>query len=139
MATTGLLSKGTTLSYKLASVMTVLPDLQAIPDLGGTVDKIEVTTLADSNKRYIKGLKDFGDLSFKFLYGNAVTDSFRILNGLEAAGTVQDWELELPDGTTFTFSGYPTVVIDGFEGANALTFTLNITLNSAMTVTNPVA
>ena len=135
--TQGLLSKGTTLSYKLASVMTVLPNLLGIPDLGGSVDKVEVTTLADSTRRYIKGLVDYGDLTFRFLYGNAANDSFRILTGLEAADTVQDWEIELPDGTVFAFSGFPTVIVDGFEGANAVTFTLSITINSEIIVTNP--
>lgn len=138
MSTIGLLSKGATLSYKKATVLTLLPDLLEIPDLGGKVDKVEVTTLADGNKRYINGLKDFGDLPFKFLYGNTLTDSFRVLSGLEATGTVQDWEIALPDGTKFAFSGFPSVKLNSAGVGAALTFNLDIALNSVMVITNPV-
>ena len=59
---TGILSKGITLSYKEAETFKVIPDLQEIPDLGGDTDTVETTTLADGAKRYIKGIKDYGDL-----------------------------------------------------------------------------
>ena len=57
---TGLLSKDIKLSYKLAAAFVELPDLQEIPELGGDVDKVEVTTLADGARRYINGIKDYG-------------------------------------------------------------------------------
>lgn len=134
---TGLLSKDITLSYKLAEAFVELPDLQEIPELGGDVDKVEVTTLADGARRYINGLKDYGDLAFTFLYGNGATDSFRVLTGLETAGTVQEFQVELGDGTTFTFTGFPHVKMGGAAVNAALTFTLNIALNSDITIGNP--
>lgn len=136
---TGILSKGATLSYMKAAVLTELTDLQEIPELGGSVDKVEVTTLADSAKRYINGLKDYGDLSFKFLYDNSsATSSYRILQGLEVAETVQDFTVTFPDGTTFQFDAFVSVVVDSAAVGAALTFTLNLTLNSEIAVGNPV-
>ena len=136
----GLLTKDITLSYKKNSSYEVLDGLQEVPSLGGTPDKVEVTTLADASRRYIKGLKDYGDLAFKFLYQNdTATSNFRILRGLEESGKIVEWKVEFPDGTAFAFSGEASTSID--EGAvnAAVTFTLNINLNSDIKVTNPGA
>ena len=134
----GLLSKGITLSYKKEAAFVELLDLQEIPDLGGSVDNVEVTTLADGTKRYIRGIKDYGDLEFTFLYDNTTaTSSYRVLKGLEDAGTVTEFQVEIPDGTTFAFSGQVMTSISGVGVGDAMTFTANITLNTEMTITNP--
>lgn len=135
----GILSKGITLSYKKDTQFVVIPDLQEVPDLGGSAEKVDVTTLADGNYKYINGIKDFGDLEFKFLYSNSGTESnYRICRGLEEAGKVVEWKVSFPDGTSFEFSGEPSTTIDGQSVNSAITFTLNITLNSDITVSNPV-
>lgn len=135
----GILSKGITLSYKKDSQFAIIPDLQEVPDLGGSAEKVDVTTLADGNYKYINGIKDFGDLEFKFLYSNSGTESnYRICRGLEEAGKVVEWKVSFPDGTSFEFSGEPSTTIDGQSVNSAITFTLNITLNSDITVSNPV-
>lgn len=136
----GILSKGITLSYKgLADEdYTLIPNLQEVPELGGSAEKVDVTTLADGNYKYINGIKDFGDLAFKFLYDNSGTQSnYRICRGLEEDGTVINWQVEFPDGTTFEFAGEASTAIDSASVNSALTFTLNITLNSDITVNNP--
>ena len=135
----GILSKGITLSYKKDTQFVVIPDLQEVPDLGGSAEKVDVTTLADGNYKYINGIKDFGDLEFKFLYSNSGTESnYRICRGLEEAGKVVEWKVSFPDGTSFEFSGEPSTTIDGQSVNSAITFTLNINLNSDITVSNPV-
>ena len=135
----GILTKGITLSYKKdGSTYDVIANLQECPELGGTAENVEVTTLADGNKKYIKGIKDFGELAFKFLYDNSGAQSnYRIVRGLEEAGNVVDWKVTFPDNTTFAFSGEVTTAIDSAAVNAALTFTATITLNSDITVTNP--
>lgn len=135
----GLLTKDITLSYKKDSSYEVLDGLQEVPSLGGTPDKVEVTTLSDGSRRYIKGIKDYGDLTFKFLYQNDTTTSnFRVLRGLEESGKIVEWKVDFPDGTGFAFSGECTVApSDGAVNA-AITFNLTISLNSDIVVTNPV-
>lgn len=134
----GILTKGIKLSYKKDSAYEEILNLQECPDLGGTAEKVDVTVLADGNKKYINGVKDFGDLAFKFLYDNSgATSNYRIVRGLEEAGKVVEWKVTFPDNTEFAFSGEVTTSIDGASVNNAITFTANITLNSDITVTNP--
>lgn len=123
------LSKGITLSYKAAqgAEYTPLTNLQEIPDLGGEVEAIEITTLADAAHMYMDGIKNYGDsLEFKFLYEEA---QFTALNALT---TSQNWQVKLPDDATCTFSGTCSVRLDGVGVNAALTYTLSIKPNSAM-------
>lgn len=135
----GILTKGITLSYKKSgSTYTEIANLQECPELGGTAENVEVTTLADGNKKYIKGIKDFGELAFKFLYDNSGAESnYRVVRGLEEAGSIVDWKVTFPDNTSFAFSGEVTTAIDSAAVNAALTFTATITLNSDIAVTNP--
>lgn len=135
----GILTKGITLSYKKdGSTYAVIANLQECPELGGTAENVEVTTLADGNKKYIKGIKDFGELAFKFLYDNSGAESnYRVVRGLEEAGDIVEWKVTFPDNTTFAFSGEVTTAIDSAAVNAALTFTATITLNSDITVANP--
>lgn len=137
----GVLSKGIKLGYSRTSggTYTDIPNLQEVPQLGGAAEKVDVTTLADSNYKYINGIKDFGDLAFTFLYDNEEeTSNYRVLRGLEEEGAVVYWEITFPDGTKFNFSGEASTEIASAAVNAALQFTLNITLNSDITVVNPV-
>lgn len=121
-----ILSKGIKLSYSSTGTdsYTDLTDLLEIPSLGGSVDKVDVTTLADASKKYINGIKDYGDLPFKFNYAK---EQFNTLNGL--TGSIH-FKVSLPDNTTATFSGEPSVSLEGVGVGAAMTYTLNISLDS---------
>lgn len=125
------ISKGITLSYKASAegeTYTALTNLQEIPDLGGSAEAIEITTLADAAHVYRDGLLDYGDsLEFKFLYDKT---QFTTLSGLE--GSI-GWQVKLPDNATCSFTGSCSVRLDGVGIASALTYTLAIKPNTAMT------
>lgn len=138
----GILSKGIKLGYSTSgsSTYTDIPDLQECPQLGGAAEKVEVTVLSDANKRYINGVKDFGELAFKFLYDNSGSSSnYRVIKGLEDGEKIINWQVTFPDGTKFAFTGQVSTQIDSAAVNAALTFTATITLNSEITVTNPAA
>jgi len=135
----GLLSKGIKFNHMVATVATEIKDLQEIPDLGGKADKVEVTSLADDSKKYIAGIKDFGDLEFVFLYDNSlVTSNYRVLKAIEKAGTIDTFQVSFPDGTKFDFSASVMTTIAGVKPGDPLTFTAALTLNSEIEVTDPV-
>lgn len=117
------ISKGITLSHGEV----ILTNLMEIPELGGEVEAIEITTLADSAHVYTDGLLNYGDsLAFKFLYEK---EQFSSLSDLEG---VQEWKVNLPDGATCSFSGTSSVKLDGAGVASALTYTLSIKPTSEM-------
>lgn len=123
-----MISKGIKLSYKNGESQFVdLTDLQEIPDLGGEVESVEITTLADAAHRYEEGLISYGDtLSFKFLYAK---EQFTALDALSAEC---EWKVTLPDNSTCTFRGKGSVKLDGVGVNAALTYTLNIKPASEM-------
>lgn len=117
------ISKGITL--KVGEKL--LTNLQEIPELGGTAESIEITTLADAAHMYTDGIKNYGDsLAFKFLYEK---EQFTELSALEGS---QNCVVTLPDGATCTFSGTCSVKLDGVGVNAALTYTLSIKPNSEM-------
>lgn len=132
----GLLSKGIKFEYSdNGTTFTEVANLQEIPSLGGTPEKVDVTCLADGNKKYINGLVDYGDLAFKFLYDNSSeTSNYRVLKGLTG---VNHFKITFPDSTTFAFTGECSCSLDAAAVNAALTFTANIALNSEIAVTNP--
>ena len=117
------ISKG----IKLFMGETELENLQSIPELGGSAEAIEITTLADAAHTYTDGILNFGDsLDFVFLYEKAQFTT------LQAATGSQEWRVELPDGATCSFSGSCSVRLAGV-GVNAvLTYTLSVKPDSEM-------
>lgn len=131
------ISKGIILSYKRqgpdGGEFTPLKDLYEIPELGGDVDKIEVTNLESHAHAYINGIKNYGDtVSFKFYYEKTQFGDLNKLVDENGNPVVCDWKVELPDATTCTFSGAPTVKLDGASYNVALTYSLNIAPTTEM-------
>ena len=134
----GILSKGIVLNHMVATVATPIANVQEVPDLGGSVDKVEVTTLADGSKKYIAGIKEYGDLEFTLLYDNTdASSNYRVLKGFEDLEVADTFQVVLPDETTFDFTASVSTTIAGAKVGDALTFTASFTLNSDIVVTNP--
>lgn len=124
------ISKGIKLSYKTGSgsSFTDLTNLQEIPELGGNSEAIEITTLEDAAHMYTDGILNYGDsLAFTFLYEKTQFDTLQDLTGSVS------WQVTLPDNTTCTFTGTSSVKLAGVGVNAALTYTLNVKPNSAMT------
>lgn len=118
-----IISKG----IKLLKDEVELTNLQEIPELGGEVEAIEITTLADVAHTYTNGILNYGDsLAFKFLYEKT---QFTTLVDDDA---VSVWVVELPDGAKCSFSGTHSVKLDGVGVNAALTYTLSVKPSSAM-------
>ena len=153
-----ILSQGINLSIKKldsGAEYTVIPGLLEVPDIGGTTEKIDVTTLADTSRQYINGIKDYGELTFKFLYdglcckdgANDVSNYqflYDLFEGRNAGGDgPKKWKLQYKSTSTrqfnFTFDGYGSLSMDSASVNSALTFTLTITLASDITYMGDIA
>jgi len=128
----------TTLSYKVhnSGTFTQIPMLKEVPEFGGTPEKIDVTTLSDRTKRHIPGIKDYGDLVFKFLYDNSAGGNYRMLKKMATSRTTATFKLEYPDGTAHEFRAIPSVKMDAGMVNGALTFSATMMLQGDVGVTD---
>lgn len=140
-----ILSKGITLSANGK----VVPGLIEVPDLGGSPEKIDVTTLSDANRQYINGIQDYGELTFKFVYdageitiGEQTHPSnydylISEITKAEGTNTPITWKVLYPGvgGKTFgfEFKGSGSLTMDAMSVNSALTFTLTIAVSSDVT------
>ena len=123
----GILTKDATLAYGTGESKKVLTNLMEIPEVGNTApEKIDVTVLTDDVKKSISGLGDSAqDLVFKFLYEEA---QFTELAALTAT---QSWEITLPGGQKkATFTGTPSLRLGAMAPNGALTYNLNVSVES---------
>lgn len=127
-ANQGMISKGITL--KIGDLP--IAGLQSTPEISESKEKLETTTLANANKTYIDGLRDFGDsLSFTCLY---LKEEFMAVRAL-ADGQGKAVELKYPDGMTVSFTGSVSTVLSGAEVNAVLTYSIEITPMSDISIT----
>lgn len=119
-------TQGIKLGYgETKGTYTPLSDCLGIPELGGSKDKIEITTLVSTAHEYMNGLDNYGDsLDFQFLYKDAQFSTLRDLEGKKIY-----WQVTLPDPSTMaaTFEGECAVRLDAAAGNDKVTYTLSIT------------
>lgn len=119
----GISSEGIKLSYKVGEAeYTELLNLTEVPDLSnGERETIEVTTLADSERKYIGGLYGGSEgLEFKFIYEKAQ------FLALDAQKESASWKIEISDGLTCTFDGTSSVKLDGTGISAVMYYTLTV-------------
>lgn len=132
-----MLANGIKLEIKESSAYVELPGLKEVPELGADPEKVDNTTLADTVKINELGIGDAGDLAYKFKYENSASSSYRKLRAIADAKTVAEFQQTMPDGTKYQFSAQASVKVGG-GGVNAvIDFTLNLGLQSGITVVDP--
>ena len=78
-------------------------------------------------------------LSDKELSNTSATSSYRLLRTAQASGNVYDFKETDKDGTTITFTAYPSVKRGGGGVNGVIDFDLNLALASEITITDPSA
>ena len=123
--TNGVLTKGIALAHAGED----LTNLMEVPELGNNApEKIDITVLTDDVKKSMAGLSDSAqDLAFKFLYE---ATQFNALVALELAGEAVEWTVKLPANKKATFTGTPSVKLGAAAPNGAMTYTLNISVES---------
>ncbi len=134
-----MLANGITLGIKQASgsSYTILKGLKEVPELGADPEKVDNTCLEDKVKKYEMGIGDAGDLAYKFKWENGASGAYRTLRTIADAGDTASFEQTFPDGTKFQFDAKCSVKIGGGGVNSAVDFTLNLALQSDITVVDP--
>lgn len=91
--------------------------VQEIGDIGGTPSELDATCLKDTMKKNVPGVQDTKSFEVTYLFDNSAADSdYRKLKALQTAGNAVDVEVEFPDGTKFSTSGYVNTYVSGAQG-----------------------
>lgn len=111
---TALMKKGSGTSYEK------LVDIKSYPDLGGTPEMLETTTLSDKAQTYIPGIDSTDALEFTANYTKADYEKLLALKGQEIElavwfGGTESAGVFTPTGADgkFEFKGYVSVVATG--------------------------
>ena len=114
---TFLMKKGTTNYEKLV-------DIKDFPDLGGSPEMLETTTLSDSMQTYVEGIQSQDALEFTINYDLETYETLLALKGAETEfavwfGGTESAGVVTPTGDEgkFNFKGYLSVRVVG-KGVN---------------------
>lgn len=120
----------------------MLYGLHKVPDMSFAADKVDVTNLQDTNKRYIPGIIDLGEPEFDFFNDDTQTEpttgaklmnSYKALRAAETGRVIKFFKLIYPDGTGFAWSAYVVTTRVGGGTGDALQFKVKMLINSNIT------
>lgn len=111
-----------------AAEYTKLVDIIEYPDLGGTPEQIDITTLSDHFKKSIEGILELDSLEFSANYDSDEHDKIVELKGKEIPFAIY-FGLNGEYGI-FEFTGMISVMINGAGVNEARKMTMKITVSS---------
>lgn len=134
----GVLSQGTTLSYKASAegAFVEVAGVKSIPQIGSDPERIDVTDLQSGKRQYIAGLQDVDNLEFAVVYRTAEFTKFQAF--AENATSSTEFKIEYPDGMTVTFKGEPSIRLGATEVNGALEYSIVIVVSDGPDIV-PVA
>lgn len=100
--------------------------IKTYPDILGQPERIDVTTMSDSRRKYVPGVLSSDNMSFTLNYDAA---TFARLKGYEAQTNLY-FRLTLPDGHYFSWQGTLKVGFPGKGVNDAIEFTVNVEVGS---------
>ena len=129
------------LMKKTASAYEKLVDIKDFPDLGGTPEMLETTTLSDGMQTYIEGIQSLDALEFNANYDLAKFQELKELAGKENeyavwfGGTVEKG-VATPTGSEgkFNFKGYLSVFPVGGGVNEVVGMTITIAPSTPITL-----
>jgi hypothetical protein len=129
------------LMHKESSTYEKLVDIKSFPDLGGSPELLETTTLSDSMTTHLMGVQSLDALEFECNYTKedytklkaleGQTQDFAVwLGGTEASGTVT------PTGSDgkFEFKGQLSVFVNGGGVNEVVNMTVSIAASTPITL-----
>lgn len=117
-----------------------LIDIKDFPDLGGSPEMLETTTLSDGMQTYIAGIQSNDALEFTANYTKADFTALKALDGTEYEfavwfGATVENNVATPDGSDgkFSFSGYLSVFPVGAGTNEVVDMTITIAPSTVIT------
>ena len=116
-------------------------DIKEFPDLGGTPEMIEITTLSDKVQRNIPGVQSLDALEFTANYTLTEYKALKALEGTEKEfavwfGGTENGDTVTPNGSDgkFKFKGQLSVYTNGGGTNEVVEMTISIAASSAIVI-----
>ena len=111
-------------------------DIKEFPDLGGTPEMIEITTLSDKVQRNIPGVQSLDALEFTANYTLTDYKALKALEGTEKEFAVWFGGTVTPNGSDgkFKFKGQLSVYTNGGGTNEVVEMTISIAASSAIVI-----
>ena len=122
----------TQLMHKKASTYEKLIDIKSFPDLGGTPELLETTTLSDSMTTNIMGIQSLDALEFEANYTLADYTKLKAMEGTESEFAV--WLGENGVDGKFQFKGQLSVYVNGGGVNEVVNMTVSIAASTPITL-----
>jgi hypothetical protein len=120
-------------------------DIKEFPDLGGTPEMIEITTLSDKVQRNIPGVQSLDALEFTANYTLTDYKALKALEGTEKEfavwfGGTENGDTVTPNGSDgkFKFKGQLSVYTNGGGTNEVVEMTISIAASSAIVIDTDV-
>lgn len=125
----------TYLMYKASSSgsYSKLVDVKSIPDLGGSPEMIETTTLSDGQTMNIPGIQQMDSLEFTANYTKTDYSTIKALEGTEHQFAVYFGDTDGTDGK-FEFKGMLSVYVNGVGVNEVVEMTISIAASTEVTL-----
>lgn len=131
------------LMHKKADAYEKLIDIKSFPDLGGSPENLETTTLSDGMQTYIAGIQTLEALEFEANYTLEDYEKIKALEGVEGeyavwlGGTVAGG-VATPTGEhgKYAFKGSPSVFVNGGGVNEVVGMTVTIAPSTPITLDN---
>ena len=121
---------GTYLEYLpegASTTWTKLADIKSYPDLSESPERIDVTTLSDSMRHYVPGVRDLPDYDFTANYDRSDYETIIALRNTDLSLRIRFGEETTDDEySCFTFTGKVDATITGGEVNAAREMTINV-------------
>lgn len=134
------------LMKKNGSTYEKLVDIKSFPDLGGSPENLETTTLTDGSRTYIPGIQEQESMEFTTNYNLADFITLKALEGTEYDlavwfGGTGSGSTVTPTGSDgkFEFKGKLTISVSGGGVNEVVDMTITVTPSTPITQTATVA
>ena len=120
---------GTYLEYLpsgTGATWTKLADIKSYPDLSESPERIDATTLSDSMRHYVPGVRDLPDYDFPANYDRSDYEAIVALRNTSLSLRIRFGETTDAEYSCFTFTGKIDATITGGEVNAVREMTVNV-------------
>lgn len=129
--------QGTQLQVKIGSAFTTVPGVEGLSGPTGSKQQIDVTAINDTAAKFVSGLPDYGEVSFRLFWDPSDNTHQHLLTSYQTPNSTDDFKLICSDAgaAEVQFSGQVTGWKWSFEKGQAATVEVTVKVSGNVTVT----